>query len=726
MGTGKKYNFDDAVNAFFTESRDMLEEMESNLLDLEKDKLDEESIHAVFRAIHTIKGTAGMFGLVDIGEFTHVVENILDEIRNGMKHIDDEMLSIFFECHDFISKMIEFFNINRKGKMDKGMKQESRELLAKLSSSLPAESGESEDNDRSVEGTQETESASDAIVKNKCWHLSLRFGPDTFRHGFDPQTFISYLNGMGEIASIKVISDSIPSLEEINAEVCYLGFEIDFMGSTTKEELVDIFDLMDDDCTLRILPPRSSVTDYVKLIQDLPEKSMYIGKILTEIGSLTEKELEDALGMQLDSVESDKQVRRIGEIIVEEKMVQKKVLDEALKKQTHIRKSMRVDTSKLDTLINLVGELVINVANVKQLARNTGESELEESLSTLSMLVENIRDNSLNMRMVQIGESLKRFERIVRDLSREQGKEIDLVLSGGETELDKTLVEKVMDPLMHVIRNAVDHGIDPPDVRAALGKSRRGKVRIDAFNETGSIVIEIRDDGNGLNREKILRRAVEMQLIGYDETGKLSDSEVYQFIFLPGFSTAEKVTNISGRGVGMDVVRQNVNSLRGVVLLHSVEGEGTMIRIQLPLTLAIIDGFMVQTGDDIYVLPLEMVSECVHFDSKIIDRSESGNFIDLRGDFIPYLRLRDFFHITGEPPDKENIIIIEYSKTRAGIVVDRSLGELQTVVKPLGRIFHKMQWINGATILGSGEVALILDVPRLIQYVQAVQHKETV
>lgn len=413
------------------------------------------------------------------------------------------------------------------------------------------------------------------------------------------------------------------------------------------------------------------------------------------------------------------ETKLVGEIFVNEGMVQKPVLDEALKKQMKVKKSMRVDTEKLDVLINQVGELVIISSNLKQIAEGMESRGLDDSISSLTMMVENLRNSSMNLRMVQIGDSLKRLERMVHDLSRAQGKEVDLVLNGAETEVDKTLVERITDPLMHIVRNAVDHGIDTPEKRGVAGKSPHGRVTINAYSEAGSVVIEVIDDGNGLNRGKILSRAVERGFVTREEGERLSDNELYKFVFMPGFSTADAVTNISGRGVGMDVVMKNVNSLRGTVAIQSSEGHGTTLRLRLPLTLVIIDGFMVRSGEEVYLLPLSMVSECAEISREELAGTDNGNFIDLRGELVPYVRLRDFFDIQGEAADKEYIVIAEYSGKKAGIVIDKPLGEMQTVIKPLGSLFNGIKWLSGATILGGGEPALILDIPRLIQYAQA-------
>jgi len=445
--------------------------------------------------------------------------------------------------------------------------------------------------------------------------------------------------------------------------------------------------------------------------------------MLREIGSLTESELKKAIELQSEHAmlkDKDPEELLMGNILVEEKMVQQYILDAALAKQDNVKKKeesnkklIRIDADKLDHLINLIGELVITGSNVKQITESEEKTGIAKAVTDMSKLIEEIRDSTMGIRMVPIGETFSRFERVVRDLSREKGKNIELKIIGGETELDKTLIDKISDPLIHLIRNSVDHGIDTPAERAKSGKPATGTITLNAYHETGSIVIEVSDDGDGLNNEEIFRKAVEQGLAKPDQA--YTDEELHQFIFHPGFSTAKEVTNISGRGVGMDVVKKNIESLRGNVFLESEKGRGTVVRIHLPLTLAIIDGFMVRIAGSNYVLPLDMVTECTEIHKDELDSKEGGNYINLRGDVLPFMRMREFFKETGGEPDKAKVVVVEYSRKKIGLVVDDLIGEFQTVIKPMGKIFSKLQWLSGSTILGTGEVAYILDIPKLIK-----------
>ena len=360
-------------------------------------------------------------------------------------------------------------------------------------------------------------------------------------------------------------------------------------------------------------------------------------------------------------------------------------------------------------MIDAVGELVIAGASAGVSASRIGDARLTEAMSDLMRLVEEVRDSALQLRMVPIGTTFSRFQRVVRDVSAELGKDITLQISGGDTEVDKALVERIGDPLMHLVRNSMDHGIEPAEVREAQGKPARGTLRLNAFHDSGSIVIEVADDGGGIDKDRVLAKAISSGLV--DATTTLSDGEIYSLIFEPGFSTADKVSNLSGRGVGMDVVKRNVASMRGTIEVESTPGAGSTMRIRLPLTLAIIDGFLVGVGGSSFVIPLDRVVECVELPASLPGR----DCMDLRGEVLPFIRLRSQFAIDGDPSRRENVVVVESAGVKTGLVVDALMGEYQTVIKPLGPLFAHVDGIGGSTILGTGEVALIIDVPMLVQ-----------
>lgn len=710
---------DELTSVFIQEGREQLQAMETGLLELEQQPDDHDNINGIFRAAHTIKGASGVIECHYIEAFMHKVENVLDRLRNGEINVSGELTGILLRSCDHLGRLMDVLESAVEAPAEE-VQSAGDGLLSELavytnSGPKPASPG-----GELVEMEAGVESSGGGVVNTDSWHISVRFGQHMLRGGMDPLSFIRFLSSLGEIVALETVPDAIPPAADMDPESCYLGFEIRLQTRSSKADIERVFDFCRDDCDLRILPPNSKLSEYLKLIRDLPEDDMRLGEILVRCGALTKAELDAGLDSQHAAkhgdTESSGEPIPIGDILVEQKVVHKAVVEAAASKQASISEKkavearlIRVQADKLDQLIDLVGELVIAGASANLLAQRSGQSELVESTSILSRLVEDIRDSALQLRMVQIGETFTRFNRVVRDVSKELGKEIELVITGAETELDKSVVEKIGDPLMHLVRNSMDHGIEGPDAREAKGKLRHGTVGLNAYHDSGSIVIEVVDDGAGLPRDKIFAKAVEKGLLQPTQT--LTDQEIINLIWEPGFSTAEKVTNLSGRGVGMDVVRRNIQSLRGSCEVASTEGDGTTFTIRLPLTLAIIDGFLVGVGRAAYVIPLDMVIECIELKESTADR----DFLNLRGEVLPFVRLREMFEIEGESPARENIVVVQYAGQKAGIVVDQLMGEFQTVIKPLSSMFRHLRGIGGSTILGSGEVALILDVQTLVQ-----------
>ena len=702
-------NLDDALQTFVLESCELLEDMENALLAVEQAEDKSEMVNAIFRAAHTIKGSSGLFGLDHVVAFTHGVESVLDRLRSGKLEINDQLVVLLLSCCDQIRALVERIAQGQK-EADQALQQQGEPLLAQLRTFLAPAASQA---DLPVAVKQQDEATLQRIhgegVHSEHWHISLRFGPDVLRNGLDPLSFIRYLGTLGQIAAIETHADSLPPLAQMDPELCYLGFEIALQSDASKTTIENVFEFVQGECQLRILPPHSLITEYVNLLQQQQGDVQRLGEMLLSCGTLTAQELDAALNAQSDSPN-----KPIGTILVEQGTVQPAVVEAALTKQKQVKetgaaesRSIRVDADKLDQLINLVGELIIAGASVNLIAHKARIVELQESTSKLSMLVEEVRDSALQLRMVKIGATFGRFQRVVHDVSRELGKNVALYINGEDTELDKTVVEKIGDPLMHLVRNSLDHGIESAELRAQRGKPAQGTLVLNAFHDSGSIVITVQDDGGGLKRERILAKAIERGLI--DAGHHLSDAEVYGLIFEPGFSTAEKVTNLSGRGVGLDVVKRNITALRGTVGLSSVEGEGTTVTVRLPLTLAIIDGFLVEVGKSVFAIPLDMIEECVAY------TAEPGhNYTNLRGQVLPFIRLRELFGIKAQASRSENIVVLKHAGQKAGLVVDKLLGEFQTVIKPLGEMFNQVKCISGSTILGSGDVALILDVPAIV------------
>jgi len=710
-------NMDQALQTYIEESRGLLDEMESILLRLESEPQDEETVNAMFRAAHTIKGSAGLFGLDAIVAFTHVVENALDEVREDALAISGELVELLLKCCDHIGLLITV--VAEAGEtLDLEQAAAGEAIAAALRSLMGGAVS-----DIAIPAVQEArlDTSGGGPIEGDYWHISLGFGPDVLRNGMDPISFIRYLSTIGDIVSLRVDDSELPELNAIDPESCYLSFSIEFKSEADKKTIEDTFEFVREDCRLRIFPPPSHLAAFVERLEHASGNTDMLGQLLIEAGILTSNELEDALAAQESTMAASGGAKPpIGEVLVKEGVVQKEVVDVALEKQRQIRdhktqeaKFIRVSAEKLDELINLVGELVIAGAGASLLAHRSGDVALHESTSVVSGLVEEIRDGALKLRMVEIGETFNRFQRVVRDVSKELGKDIGLEIGGAETELDKTVVEKIGDPLMHLVRNAMDHGIEPAEARMAASKPAKGTLRLNAYHDSGSIVIEVADDGGGLKKERILKKAIERGIVSPGQS--LSDNEIYNLIFEAGFSTADQVTNLSGRGVGMDVVKRNIQALRGTVGIESMEGQGTTVRIRLPLTLAIIDGFLVGVGKSAFVVPLDMVLECIELSDADRRAADTRNYVNLRGEVLPFVRLRDQFEVNAAAGKRENIVVVQYGGQKAGFVVDELMGEFQTVIKPLGSVFRHLRGISGSTILGTGEVALILDVPALVQ-----------
>lgn len=710
-------NLDQALQTYIAEARELLEEMESALLTLENDPENSELIGAIFRAAHTIKGSAGLFGLQPIVSFTHIVEDLLDQVRNQQLTITTTLIKDLLESRDHIERLVRLV-----AEQGVSLGDDEQALDSQLRLNLARHQVASQTRLPECPPSTEPEPVSKEeghVSVTSLWHISLRFGPDVLRNGMDPTSFMRYLGTMGTLCAIETLHDALPDWEHFDPESCYLGYELDVDTLADKGALSDVFEFVRDDCRITILPPHSKIAEYIALIHDLPEDNDMLGQLLVKTGALTASEL--AIGLQTQHDSSQAGSSKLGEILIAQGAVNEVVVDAALKKQSQSKENknkegryVRVHADKLDDLINLVGELVVASSGASLLAQRSRDSQQQEANSTIAMLVEEIRDGALRLRMVPIGDTFNRFQRVVRDVSHELNKDIALVITGGDTELDKSVVEKIGDPLMHLVRNSMDHGIESAEQRLAAGKPARGTLTLNAYHDSGSIVIEIKDDGAGLNKARILQKAQERGLIATNAA--LTDQEIYQLIFEPGFSTAEAITNLSGRGVGMDVVKRNITALRGSVELDSKPGQGTRVQIRLPLTLAIIDGFLVRVSTTHYVIPLDMVIECVELTQGALADTQGRNYLNLRGEVLPFVRLQHYFDVEGARGRRENIVVVSHGGRKSGLVVDELLGEFQTVIKPLGKLFQRLQGISGSTILGGGEVALILDIPSLIQH----------
>jgi two-component system chemotaxis sensor kinase CheA len=692
--------------AYREEAYELLAELETSLLALEEAPDDVELIGRVFRALHTIKGSGAMFGFDDIAAFTHEVETVFDQVRNGKMIVTKALVDLTLAAQDQIRRMLD--GSEGEGKIDATDAKDIIESLRRLTP-VPHEQKSS-----LAVAIQVPPSATAGEGRDVTYHISLRLRPAVFSKGTNP---ILLLNELRELGECKVVArtEEIPELEDLDPEACRTSWEVILTTRLGINAIRDVFIFVEDDCELAI----QVVDDMADSDDQAPPKKL--GEILVDRGHVSREDLQRVLGDQ----------KRIGELLVDKGLVEPGIVESALAEQEHVRavrkkhqqedqaSSIRVPAERLDILVNLVGEMVTVQARLSQTVAAMEHTELLSISEEVERLTAELRDNTMSIRMLPIGTTFSKFKRLVRDLSNELEKDIVLVTEGAETELDKTVIERLNDPLVHLIRNCIDHGIERPAARAAAGKPTQGTVHLSAAHSGANVLIRINDDGAGLDLEAIKAKAVERRLIAAD--AELSDKETFALIFAPGFSTAKQVTSVSGRGVGMDVVKRSIDALRGAIEVNSQKEVGTTITLKLPLTLAIIDGLLVQVGDGRYVLPLSIVEECVELTREDVSGAHGRHMIHVRGEIVPYVRLRERFFINGETPDVEQIVITASASGRVGFVVDQVIGEHQTVLKNLGKMYRNVDVISGATILGDGTVALIMDVPKLVASVELQQ-----
>ncbi|MDF1884060.1 chemotaxis protein CheA [Sulfurimonas sp. SAG-AH-194-C21] len=677
------------LEIFLEDCEDQLQSMENALLQMQSGVIDEDAIGSIFRAVHTIKGSAGMFGFDDIVSFAHTGENLFDLIRQGSVKISPDMLTHFLLCKDHMEKLIDAV-VN-----EEDISPQLEAIGEKLVEKLVTYMTPIEEVKEVVLNLNEIDDTSNKVTS--LWHISIRFSKDFFTTGMSINATFNFLNKIGTIHINHALTYAIPLLEELLPTQAYIGFELVFETSSSKKEIEEVFEFIEDDVDL-VLFQTEDIEAYDMLLQKRKESQLKDTLISAKLA------LAENFTLELQEDESS---------VSSEAIVEKEIK----KKEKKVSTTLRVDSTKIDVLINYMSEIVIANSKILSLVASEDDkeenSELQEAANNMKELLEYVRDGIMDIRMIQVGDSFNKFKRIVNDTSQKIGKDVEFVISGEDTELDKTVVERISDPLVHMLRNSIDHGIELPAERLANGKSAKGRVDLRAFADSGSIVIEIEDDGKGLDKTKILAKAIENGQV--HPNANLSDEEIFKLIFEAGLSTAEKVSDISGRGVGMDVVRRNIEDLRGTIDIESTLGKGSKIIIRLPLTLAIIDGFLVQVGNTKYIIPLENIKECIELSKTQETEMGSNEFINLRGEMLPLIDVRKILHEDKSIYKRTNIVIVYFGNKTVGLIVDELLGEYQTVIKSLGEVFHKISGISGGSILGSGEIALIFDIPRLIE-----------
>lgn len=673
-------------NGFREEARELLVDLEAVLLELNEQAADDELVGRAFRALHTIKGSGAMFGFDALAAFVHRLENAFDEVRKGRLVVTPDLVDLTLSALDQIRAMVD----EKDGAPAPGAERRE-EILAELRRVTGA----------APSGTMApvtAESQPAAPIREpaaqegarQVWQIHFAPGPELMRYGADPVLLLRELSHLGQL-TVKASTAAIPPLAELEPGRCYVSWEMTLETAATSDAIRDVFIFVEDNCELAIAPA------------DVAAPSLDVATA-TAVRSEAKSEAKTETGgggkPSCDEPRAALEEKR--------RSAGRRATD-----TPDPATSLRVPAARVDQLVDLVGELVTVQARLSEVAARANDSEVLAVSEEIERLTSALRENSMTLRMLPVRATFEKFRRLVHDLARDLGKDVELTIEGAETELDKTVLDALGDPLMHLIRNSMDHGIETPEARLAAGKRGTARIHLSAKHSGASVLIGISDDGRGIDAEAVRSRAIERGLVSAEAV--LSEEEIYRFIFQPGFSTARAVTDLSGRGVGMDVVRQRVESLRGSIDVTSRRGEGTTVTLRLPLTLAIIDGLLVAVGDALFVLPLAATLECIELTREEVEQANGKQVANVRGEIIPYIRLRQYFAMGTPAPEREQIMVVESDDGRCGLVVDQVLGDCQTVIRSLGRLYRHVQVISGATILGNGAVALILDPLRLVQ-----------
>jgi two-component system chemotaxis sensor kinase CheA len=692
------------------EAFELLAKLEEALIELEQQPDDLDIVNRIFRAMHTIKGSGAMFGFDDIASFTHTIETAYDLIREEKLFADEELISLTLRSCDQVKAMLDAPE-GEEGTDANLIEEITASFKRLISSGQGAAPGQAESCPAYTGGDQE-----DGLKAEITYRIRFKPHRELFQNGTNPIPLLNEIRALGHAHVICHLKE-LPGLKELDPEACYTYWDIILTTDKDADAIRDVFIFVEHISEVEV----TKIDDYSEIDHEEYKK---IGEILFDRGDISLSDLESILGRQ----------KRIGEMLVESGKARRSEVQSALMEQEHVRNlrkkrmgaapgdsvsSIRVASHKLDSLVNLVGELVTVQARLAQLSAQRNDHDLALVSEEVERLTAELRDNAMGIRMLPIGTTFAKFKRLVRDLSTELGKEVNFTTSGEETELDKTVIDRLGDPLVHLIRNSIDHGIESPEKRAAAGKPAEGTIRLIAEHSGAHVLISVSDDGSGLDTEAIRAKAMEKGIISPDAS--LSEKEIFELIFAPGFSTAQSVSKVSGRGVGMDVVTSSIESFGGTVEIESAKGKGTTITLKLPLTLAIIDGLLVTISDEYFVMPLNAVVECVELSAEDRRRTHGRNLARVRDEIVPYIPLREVFSLHGDNPAIEQVVVTEIGERRVGFVVDKVVGQHQTVIKNLGKFLRHVEGVSGATIMGDGTVALILDINKLTQQVESAE-----
>lgn len=683
----------DPTEVFRQEAGELFEVLEGALLDLGLRPDDRELVDSAFRALHTIKGSGAMFGFDKVASFTHEFETAFDRVRKGEIKPTQELISVALAAKDYIRALIE-----DPQSTDDIIGEAILDDLKRFVSS-----------DQPVASVAEIAKAPPLapVESNQAgWHLYLEFESHVLRNGSNPLDLLEDLCKLGPCFVVPV-TDGIPFLDEMEPEDCYLKWDVKLHAACGKDAIDDVFMFVSDEMKLTLSP-----LEHVEAPTPVPLFQLLDEEPVAEMSApLVEAAAVPAAAPPVAKAEPPSEARP------EPKTEPK---GEAKRDDRGIA-TVRVQAERLDELMDRVGELVIAQARLTQLAASGSDLSIKMIAEEIERLASSLRDTTMGARMVPIGSLFGRFRRLIHDLSRDLSKPVEFVTTGEDTELDKTMIECLADPLVHLIRNAIDHGIEDTATRTANGKTEQGRIELAAVHSGAQVLVTVKDNGGGLNTARIRAKAEEQGLIAAGAV--LSDHEIHQFLFHPGFSTAQTISALSGRGVGMDVVKRTIENMRGSIDLSTRPGQGTSVTLRLPLTLAIIEGLLIRVGEGRYIIPLSAVEECIELTAED-ERSRGRNFLNVRGNLVPFLRLREIMSSLGTPDRHQKTIIISTGETHVGLVADQIIGNHQTVIKSLSKLHSDVTIFSGATILGDGTAALILDVAQLVALAQSKVEKQ--
>jgi two-component system chemotaxis sensor kinase CheA len=700
---------DDPLETFREEARELLTQLEGALMQLEEDPADLDSIDSAFRSLHTIKGSGNMFELDQLVSFAHTVETVFAQVRDGAAPMSPELVELGLQAKDHIAALLAADTAG-EAQADATLLENGRRLEQALSALGGAEgdgeNGAAGPGPGGAEARGGAEGSGGDEGSERTYRVTFAPSANIFRTGGNP---LLLLKELGELGSTLVMgfADRVPTLEEMDPEACYLAWDVVLTSTAGENAVRDVFIFVEGDSEVAV-----EVIDEGSLLDtDISYKRL--GEILVERGDIAAGELEQAIGSR----------DYLGETLVQRGYVTPERVESALAEQQYVRRireqrqmsettsSIKVSTEKLDALVNLVGEFVSMHANLTHRAEQRGDREFASIGEQMEALVRDLRDLSIDMHMVPVDMLFSGFRRLVRDLANDLGKEVALRIEGSETELDKNVIDALKDPLLHIIRNSIDHGLESPQDRRAAGKEAQGTVTLSASYAGTSVVIRVTDDGRGIDAEKVRATAVERGVVTAD--AELGEEQMLDLIFAPGFSTAAEATNVSGRGVGMDVVKQNIEKLGGSVRVASTPGAGTEMSLRIPLTLAIVEGLLAEVAGGYYLINIAYIVECI--DMQAAERNAEQRIIDFRGEILPYFDLRTFFGFPPAEVDSSQLVVVSTEEHKMGILVDAIHDNYQTVIKSLSSVFERVAGISGAITLGDGTPALVLDVDRLVR-----------